>query len=151
MKKKSSDKIWSKKDKGVKVSPPVPNRVNILIFWIQIILFQQKKLSLIRIHNHVTIQWIVKCELRLIFFSFSFYLSSLIFSYLQWYSNWRFSNNCYDLQLFTVAEIMCCVKVCQKIKSSIELTTHCDLYTSVPTYLIKITKKEGLVQGALLA
>ena len=25
--KKSADKIWSKKDKGIKVSPPVPNRV----------------------------------------------------------------------------------------------------------------------------
>ena len=28
--KKSADKIWSKKDKGIKVSPPVPNRVKTL-------------------------------------------------------------------------------------------------------------------------
>ena len=27
--KKSVDKIWSKKDKGIKVSPPVPNGVKI--------------------------------------------------------------------------------------------------------------------------
>ena len=29
---KSADKIWSKKDKGIKVSPPVPNRVNSVHF-----------------------------------------------------------------------------------------------------------------------
>ena len=28
---KSADKIWSKKDKGMKVSPPVPNRVKVQV------------------------------------------------------------------------------------------------------------------------
>ena len=32
-KKKSADKIWSKKDKGMKVSPPMPNRVKEKTLW----------------------------------------------------------------------------------------------------------------------
>ena len=39
--------------------------------------------------------------------------------------------------------------IVQKIKSSIELSIHCGLYTSV-SYLIKITKKEGLCDNYVL-
>ena len=75
-----ADKIWSKKDKGIKVSPPVPNRVKV------------EKRGLLALHTLVCPLFVIPAY-YLFFVPWFFFLPLLLFDEtLSWWICWASEN-----------------------------------------------------------